>query len=644
MTESIGSKIRNIAVGILIGLLVIGFAVWGVSDVFTPNVGDAAAKIGDEKISLQEFDDALRRELQNQARESGTGLTNQQAYDSGLHIKILSQLMTQKAMDVDAIDLGIGVNRKTAREFVSEIPSFQDPITGVFSEDTMDSVLQNNRITRADFERDILMTLRRQQTVPAMVSGLELPRDISENFYQYISEQRTAQVLTLNDRAVESPADPGDEPLQAYIKDNEARFTDPEYRKITFIRLEPFDLAPDLDVSEEEIKASFDYRVDRGELGTEETRSVVQITANDEASAKEAALQLENALDPTDIATGLGLIEPLTYDDVSKDDILDPITADTAFELELGKAKAVLGSLGNWYAVSTRAINPGSTPNLDDIRDEITRDLRNELALEKLFDVTSDIENAISDGLTLEEISKDYDVPYSEIDFFNRSGKLKYGEGILFGFDAIPGIGSDETILKEIFTAEIGRVTDLFETDTNGFMAVRVDDVIDPAVQPFEATRSQALAGWTTLQVDALIQEKMLELAGRAQTGETLETLKNELGAAATLETVTFSRGQQNDQIGARVIVGILDGEIGTIARGVGAKPLTRQIAKVTDIAPNQVPLSPQILTSISQQLENAISNDLQTAYRDAIYDAHPVTEYLPQIERLMGVSSGAEN
>ena len=39
MAESIGGKIRNVMVGVLIGLLVVAFAVWGVNDVFTQRAG-----------------------------------------------------------------------------------------------------------------------------------------------------------------------------------------------------------------------------------------------------------------------------------------------------------------------------------------------------------------------------------------------------------------------------------------------------------------------------------------------------------------------------------------------------------------------------------------------------------------------------
>jgi len=52
----------------------------------------------------------------------------------------------------------------------------------------------------------------------------------------------------------------------------------------------------------------------------------------------------------------LGLVDPEIYTDVLKDAILDPETADAAFEMDKGEAKALLGSLGNWYAVGVTNI------------------------------------------------------------------------------------------------------------------------------------------------------------------------------------------------------------------------------------------------------------------------------------------------
>lgn len=639
MAESIGSKIQNILVGLLIGLLVIGFAIWGVSDVFTPGLDNAAASIGDEKISLQEFDDAMRRELQAQAQDSGRALTNQEAYAAGIHNRVLGELITQKAIDVDATDLGIGVNRRTARQFVGEIPAFTDEITGKFSEEKIDSVLRNISLTRDQFEKDILNTLRRQQTIPAVVSGIDLPTPMAENFYSFVTEQRKATVLTLSEASVVAPDDPSDDVIQSYINSNQARFTAPEYRKLSFIRIEPVDLAADITVNEEDVQASFQLRIDRGELGTQETRSIVQITASSEDSAKQAALQLEQGLSPNEIATGLGLIEPLTYDSVVQGAIVDSLAAEAAFAQDNGKASAVLGSLGEWLAVHTVYINEATTPILADMREEIERDLLNELAQEELFDKTSDIENAIQDGLTIEEISQQYSVPYSSVDFINRQGNLQDG-GRLVGNSVIPGIATDETILREIFTAEIGRISDLFETSTKGWMAVQVDDVIDPTLRPFDTIRDNALANWKTEQIDDLLQEKMLDVASRAQTGELLNDIATEIGAGATMTEVALVRGQPDPTLGPLVTVGILDGTISSVARGPGAQPLTRQVAIITDIIANNDGLAGQFADVVEQQLLNAVSADIQDAYRQAIFAENPVNEYPAQIAQTLGVDS----
>ena len=55
MTKTIGEKIRNFMVAILVGLLVVAFAVWGVNDVFTARAGDSIVTIGDFDITSQEF-------------------------------------------------------------------------------------------------------------------------------------------------------------------------------------------------------------------------------------------------------------------------------------------------------------------------------------------------------------------------------------------------------------------------------------------------------------------------------------------------------------------------------------------------------------------------------------------------------------
>ena len=304
--QSIGSRIQKILVGILIGFLVIGFAIWGINDVFSRSSNNAVATIGDSEIDGMEFERAFKRELEAMAQETGSQLSHSEAYQQGVHARVLGGLIQQSVISVDADDLGIGVNRFVAREEVSNIDVFKDELTGEFSEKKYESILAQNRITRAEFEGDVERDLRRAQTVPAIIDGVEAPAEFAEQRYKFLTEQRKARVLTLSRDAVADPDTPDEATLKGFIADREAAFTAPEYRQFMMLRIEDFDLTPNIEIQDDELKAAFEYRVELGELGSAETRSVVQIISPDQAGAQKAAELLNTDQASSVIASGLG--------------------------------------------------------------------------------------------------------------------------------------------------------------------------------------------------------------------------------------------------------------------------------------------------------------------------------------------------
>ena len=639
--QSIGGKIRNIMVGILIGFLVIGFAIWGINDVFSPSAKNSIAAIGDTEISGDEFETAFRRELENMGRESGSTLSHAEAFQQGVHSRVLGGLIQQQVINVDANDLGIGVNRKLARDEVSKIPVFVDELTGKFSEQKYLSALAQNRVTRAEFERDVERDLRRAQTIPAIVDGVEAPKAFAELRYKFLTEQRKARVLTITRDAVAAPEDPDDATLKSFIAEREAAFTAPEYRRVTMLRIEDFDLTPDITVTEEELQAAFDYKVELGELGSPETRSLVQMIAPNQETAQKAADLLKTEQEPSVIASGLGLIEPDVYIDVVSTDIIDPETAKAAFEMGDGEIKVLLGSLGQWYAVKVTGITPQVTPDFSSMKDELTDTLKKEHAQEKLYDLTTDIETAMDEGASLEEIATKTGITLQSFDYVDRLGQTQDGMK-MSGVAYLLGVAEDDILLTEIFTNDLGFETDLFETSNGGYAAIRVDDVINSVLKPFEEIKDQSTAMWKTLQIDTAINELMLETAGKAQTGTSLDDLAKEIGNGATVEDVILVRSAPNDTLGPAVQVGLLEAKVGDIERGQGAKPLTRQIAELTTIVANADGLAGQFADALQEQASNAVRSDLQRAYQDAVLAENPLQENPEKIRSLLGLDSGS--
>ena len=205
MAQSIGAKIRSAFVAVLVGLLVLAFAVWGVNDMFVPGVRNAVISVGDESVSTREFDRDLRNVLRETAVQTGEGLTNEQAYQQGIHQRILNGYLTRVSIAKDADDLGVGVNRADAKKYIESIPAFQSEVSGQFDRSKLEQLLaQNNIESVAQFEKDTLRDLRRQQSVEAIIAGITAPTGYAKRYFDFVSEQRKTTILTLNKDAVKS--------------------------------------------------------------------------------------------------------------------------------------------------------------------------------------------------------------------------------------------------------------------------------------------------------------------------------------------------------------------------------------------------------------------------------------------------------
>ena len=662
MAETFTSKVRAFLVAILIGLLVIAFAVWGVNDVFSGRAGTDVLKVGDSGVSTGEFNRAYRQRLRNMAAEQGVTLTDQQAYDRGVHRSVLSELLARKIIEVDADDLGIGVNATTAKEILSEIDVFKDDITGKFSVSQLDSVLarSNPPLSREDYEALLITDLRQQQTLPAISGGIQAPLQFAEQRYQFITEQRKAKVLTLTDLAVPAAPEPTDEDLKTYIESNAVRFTAPEYRRVTLLRLEPFDFVlmddnstrgvqsrenlktayNNVFVTEEQIQARFDYQVELGELGTEANRSLVQITSESEEIANQVAEKLQEGLSPTEVTTLLGLIEPITYEEVSEEEIFDPETAKLAFEMQDGEVRSLLGGFGNWVTIQITGAQNAEKPDINTIKDDIIRDILTGEATDRIYEYMGKVQDEIDEGRSIEEAAELVGVPFAQLPFVDRSGATPDGVKMA-GIGDFTGIGADDELLKAIFTADQGFETDYFDTSTGGQAMLRVDAIIESTRRPFDEVREQAAGLWKVEYVEKSLNDLMTDLAAKARDGESLEDLAAGIENGASVEEISLVRAAPGNQIGPRLTVDILEADVGDIERGDGPGALSKQIAKLVEINSNQDGLGGQYADFLQDQVSAEIIEDLNLAYRQAVLTQHEMFEDSERVKQLLGVTGG---
>jgi len=157
---------------LLMGLLVLSFAIWGIGG-FNGYHADQLARVGNTTVSMQEFG-RLYEQAQRNAQRSGKQASPDQ---------VLSAVMMNAAIDDAAGDYGLGVSDDRVAGEIAKNPAFLNT-EGKFDRDRFSALLENARISHNDFVRDLKRDLVRAQIQDTVGAGLSVPQPLVAAFYR----------------------------------------------------------------------------------------------------------------------------------------------------------------------------------------------------------------------------------------------------------------------------------------------------------------------------------------------------------------------------------------------------------------------------------------------------------------------------
>ena len=165
MLTTIREKTKGWIAGIILGLLAIPFALWGVNSYFETDAKLVVARVGDQDIGVDEYKNALETQRQSLQQMYGRGL-NQKLLDSPeFKMRILDDLIDQAllAQDAQAQDYYIG-NDELARR-IAAISFFQR--AGRFDQQAYVAALRTTGLNARGFEA----RMRREAMVKQALDG-----------------------------------------------------------------------------------------------------------------------------------------------------------------------------------------------------------------------------------------------------------------------------------------------------------------------------------------------------------------------------------------------------------------------------------------------------------------------------------------
>jgi peptidyl-prolyl cis-trans isomerase D len=614
---------------ILVGLLVVSFAIWGIADIFTGYGRQTLISVGDTDISPQDYARAQQEVLRSMSQQAGRSLSLQEARAAGLDTRVLERLIGGAAVDTHAKHLDLGISDDALLAQIMKDPAFQDSAEN-FSPLAFQAALRNIGMNEASYLYSLREQNLRRQLIVTVGEVANSPKALINALNQFNEERRVLKYVLVPKSAAGAVGEPTEEDLKRYYDNNQAKFTQPEYRKVGVLAVTPETVKDQLNITDDDLKAAYEAKKDT--LGTPERRHIEQIALPDLETAKTTYDKIKSGTDFVEAAKELGLSETdIDLGTVGKSDLADPEIAEQAFKLEKDVvSEPIKGKLGSFAIIRVTEIEPGKVPTFDEAKDDLEKEIVKDRASGAIFDMHDRVEDELAAGSTLEEAASKLKLDYQVIDQVDREGRKPDGSTV--------SLPAQKELLNGVFATDVGIENDPIDARDEGVVWYEVLGVTPEQLQPLDDVREKVEDDWRTEETRNQVAKFAQGLVSALNNGsKTLEDVAKELDTEI-LPTSALKR----DDITVNVLPAAVSqaftlpkGGFGSAASGVDEGRIVFQVDDI--VAPPE--LDEPIVKRINAQITPLLSEDTIAEYFSALESRYGVSVNQQALSKLVGTS-----
>jgi peptidyl-prolyl cis-trans isomerase D len=601
---------------VLIALLVVSFAVWGVSGFFTGFNQDVVAKVGDTEVTVSDFIRNYDQQMRALSQQLGQPVSPEQAQMFGLPQQVLGRLIADATLTDEARRMGLGISNDALGKQIRDDEAFQDE-SGNFDRIRFGQLLQNAGLTEDQYVAQLRVGYTRQQIVDGLAGETRVPDAFMKALHDYRSEDRTLNWVVLGTDSVTGVPEPTDTDLNSFFEAHKSDWKAPELRAITLLSLSPADIADAAAVTDAEAQELYD-RVAATRFTTPEKRQIQQIVFDsaEQAQAASAALTggatFESVLAERNLtpeAVDLGLVR--------REDIIDPKVAEAAFSLAAGSVSEVIDGQFGPVILRVVTIQPQTVTPFAEVSDQLKTEIAEGRAAQEIADQLDVIEDARAGGATLDEIARNYDLTLRTVPALDASGNDADG-------NLITDLPAGQDLVNAVFESDVGLENNPIPADT-GYVGYSVTSVAAPRDRTLAEVRDQVVAAWKAAVVQKRLTERAEDIRKQVEAGGDLMTVGTDAGLAVESADGVTRATEPPAGLSRQIVEAAFGGPKGYVAVADGADGAKVVVVTTEASVPPYFSGAPD-LEQADTQFSGEVANDI-------------LTQYVVQLQQQLGVS-----
>ena len=609
---------RRLTQIVLLIFIVPPFVFFGLEGYTRMSDDNAVAKVAGQNISQQEWDNALREQMERMRQDYGAQVDAKVMESPEFKNNVLDGLLVQRALAAEVSRRYLSASDQTLQQAIMGIPGLTKS-DGSFDAERYKAFLAARGMTPQLFEASVRHDITLQQIRNAVQSSSFVPSTVADRISDVAAQERDVQQLRFDSAKYLSKVNVTDEMIVAFYEKNPKLFEIPEQMKAEYVVLTAAAVAADIKVSDDDVKSFYEQNAKRYASDEQRRASHILITVKkdaadaDRAAAKKKAEELlaqarkkpadfaklakENSQDPGSAAKGgdLGFF--------GRGMMVKPFE-EAAFSQKKGEISDLVQSDFGYHIIMVTDTKGASSKSLSEVKTQIVAEIRRQLVSKKFTEAAEVFSNTV----------------YEQADSLNPAAdKLKLKIETVSGLKrepdpkAAPNLPyNNERFLRAMFSDETiknKRNSEAVEIAPSVLIAGRVVE--------YKPTGKRALDEVKAAIKERLTLEEATKLA-KAEGEARLAKLSTGGEASGFGESKTMSRAKR-EGVHPAVLSAVLKANVSKLPAYVGVEfPLQGygiyRITKVTQPEPDKARRQAE-----RQQMAGILSQQEMIAYLEAL-------------------------
>ena len=510
MLSAIRNKSKGWVAYLIVGLITVPFALFGIQDYVSRTANTSIATVNGEDLDLNIYYQELNSQQRNLQQQLGAFYS--QEIDNGLKQNILDSMINEKLLENFANSIEVVTLDDEVRSVIEMNPAFQ--VDGAFSEDRYSQLLRLNSYSPAGYEIAQSKALTRDQIKRNLSGSAFMSSTVIKQLNDLASQQREVSYLALDANNYLDQVSISDIVISEYFNENRVSFIEGRKVKVDFVELSLGSMPEPESPDDQTLQSLYDDNIDL--YTNAEKRRTQHILVASEELANELLEQINQGADFAELA--IANSEDTSSSEQGGDlgfnekGLIGPEFDEVAFAMSVGEVSDVVSTdYGFFHIIKLNGIEAATVQSPEEAKDQLLALHKKNVNQKMLLDLLEEF-TSLAYEESIDMIADQFDLKIQTSDYFANSSQQYDAAFVSAAFS--------DVVIND------GENSEVIELSADKFVVLSLSSLQPERQKELDEVKGQVKSILSNIAAKKIIEDLSLTIATALVSGDQTATDK----------------------------------------------------------------------------------------------------------------------